>query len=116
MADKDSTIGKIDFETITIDIGETESNSVDLRGMTLCGVYLPSVLTSSSISFKVSYDNNAAYIPVMDGLGSTLSKTVAQGQYIKLDPSEFAGIQFIKVVAGTSEGDNREIKLALRQV
>ncbi len=116
MADKDSTIGKIDFETIIIDIGETESNSVDLRGMTLCGIYLPSVLTSASISFKVSHDNNAEYIPVMDGLGSIVSKAVAQGQYIKLDPSEFAGIQFIKIVAGTTEGGSREIKLALRQV
>ncbi len=36
-------------------------------------------------------------------IGSTLSKAVAQGQYIK-------------IVAGTAECGIREIKLALRQV
>ncbi len=116
MADKDSTIDKIDFETVTINSGETESTNVDMRGMTLCGLYLPSALTSVAITFQVSDESGGTYIPIADGLGSTLSKVVAQGQYIKLDPSDFAGVQFIKLVAGTAEGGDREIKLALRQV
>lgn len=116
MADKEKTIEKIDFEVVTIVSGGTDSAAVDLRGMTLCGIYIPSTLTSTSITFKASDEFSGTYIPVFDGLGSELSKIVASTQYIVLNPSDFAGIQYLKIVTGSLEGADREIKLALRQV
>lgn len=116
MADKETTIAKIDFETVTIANGGTESANVNLRGMTLCGMYLPGAFTGTAISFLVSDENGGTYIAVADGAGSDISKTVEASKYIKLDPSDFAGIQFLKIVSNASESGDREIKLALRQV
>lgn len=115
MADKNLTQEKIDFEDVTIESSGTKSTSVDLRGMTLCGFYLPASFTGTAITFEASADNST-YLPVQDGDGAAISKTVAQGQYIKLDPADFAGIQFIKLVSGSTEGAERTITLAIRQV
>jgi hypothetical protein len=115
MADKETTQDKIDFEGVTIASSGTESAAVDLRGMTLCGFYLPAALTGTAVSFKASIDNST-FVTVEDGFGNTVSKTVSASKAIILNPSDFAGIQYLKLVSNATEAAERTITLALRQV
>jgi len=116
-ADKDHTQDKLDFEDciITIATSTTVSAAVDLRGMTLCGIYFPAAFTGTTITFQASADN-VTFVPVQDGAGAAISKTIAQGQYLKLSPVDFAGIQYLKVVSGSAEAANRTMQLAIRPV
>lgn len=116
-ANKDQSQDKIDFENalIAIATSTTVSAAVDLRGMTLCGISIPAGFDGTSISFQASFDNSSFQV-VKDGSGNTLSKTVAADEYIKLDPVDFCGIQYIKIVSGSAEGANRTMPLSLRQV
>ena len=98
-----------------VDISEnaTDSLAVDVAGTTPVGVYTPSTITSSSITFKASHDGST-FVPVENGSGGNLSKTVSGGEYIPLDPADFAGIQHLKIICGSSEAADRTFKLALR--
>lgn len=116
MADKDTTSSRIDFEPITIESGETISNEVNMRGMTLCGLYMPAAFTGTTITFQASDQSNGTFVAAYDVSGSQITATVSASKYIKLDPSDFAGIQHIKLVSGSAEGADREIKLAIRSV
>lgn len=115
-ADKEQTQDKIDAEGCTIAISQTDSSEVDLRGMTLCGIHLPAAFTGTALTFKAATASGGTFQSVVDGAGAAVSKTVAQGQYVKLDPADFAGIQFIKIVSGSSEAAERTLTLALRSV
>lgn len=112
---KEQTLDKIDFETATIAISTTKSAAVDLRGTTLCGFYMPAAFTGITITFEASADNST-FVPVEDGGGASISKTVSASKYISLNPADFAGIQYLKLVSGSTETAERDIELALRQV
>lgn len=116
MADKDTTRDKIDFEDVVIASSGTTSGAVDLRGMTLCGFYMPAAFTGTTITFTAATAEAGTYLPVEDGDGASISKTVSASKYVKVDPADFAGIQFLKLVSGSSEGAERTITLAIRQV
>lgn len=100
----------------TITSGQTASAAVDLKGTSLLGVQLPAAFTGTSLKFQVATTLAGTYQDVIDGAGNTLTKTVAQGKYLYLDPSLFAGIQFIKLVSGSSEGATRTLELVARPV
>jgi|GEM_PF-1885983 len=116
MADKEKTIDKIDFEVCSVLSGQTTSTSIDLRGTTLCGLHLPSALTSTTVEFSSSGNGGDTFIKMADGSGSDVSKTIAANKYIPLNPADFAGIQFLRLVFGSAESGDREVILSLRQV
>ena len=102
--------------TTTILNTATDSDDTDLGQATLVGVYIPASFTGTSISFKAATTQDGTYAPIKDGAGALVSKTVAAGDYITLDPVTFAGVQFLKVVSGSAEGADRSLILASRIV
>jgi hypothetical protein len=114
--DKDTIREKIDFEPVTIESSETKSAEVDLRGTTLCGLYMPAAFTGTTLTFEAATSSGGTFVPVYDELGNQVSITVSSSRFISLDPAEFAGIQFLKAVSGSSETAARIINLALRSV
>lgn len=102
--------------TATIANGQTKSGAIDLDFATLCGIFLPAAFTGTALTFEASATETGTFVPVVDGAGASVSKTVAQGQYVYLDPAIFAGLRFIKVVSGSSEGAARSLTLATRIV
>ena len=115
-SDKNFYQDKIDFEEVVISSGGATSAAVDLRGTTLTGIYLPATFTGTALTFSASTSLDGTYLPVYDGAGSAISKTVAQGQYIKISPVDFAGIQYLKIISGSTEGADRTLTLAIRPV
>lgn len=94
----------------------TASAALDLGSGTVCGIYIPSSFTGTSITFTSALTFTGTYAPVKDGAGAAVSKTVAAGDYVYLDPAIFAGIQYIKVVSGSAEGAARTVTFAVRPV
>lgn len=102
--------------TATIANGGTTSDLIDLRYKTVCGLKFPSSLTSTSMTFTVSDTATGTFATMADGAGSDISKTIAAGKYIPLSPNDFAGVRFLKLVAGSSEGAARSIGVCARMI
>ena len=95
----------------------TTSDPIELPGITLCGFYFPSGWTGTSVSFLVSPSiNNPNFVPLQDETGSPITYTVAASTYCRAQPADFAGIKFIKMVAGSSQAAATQVKLAAREI
>lgn len=94
----------------------TTSGAVDLGHATLCGIYVPASFTGTTLTFTASDTATGTFAPVKDGAGAAVSKTVAAGDYIYIDPVLFAGIRHLKIVSGSAEAAERVLKLATRIV
>lgn len=114
--DIQNTQPKINNDTVTIATGQTTSDGIDLQGMTLCGLYLPSAFDGSTISFQASETEDGTFVQVLDTDGSVLTLAgLSASKYVKVAPADFAGIRFLKLVAGAQTGAT-VLPLALRQV
>lgn len=97
-----------------IAISETKSAAVDLGGFTLCGIILP-VMTGTALSFEVSDAIDGTFVPLKSTTsGTTLSYTTASSTYAAIDPKDFQGVRFLKVVSGSTELAARTLKLAVK--
>lgn len=106
---------EIKTAVITIATSATVSAAVDLDGTHLFAIETPAALTSTWVNFQVSADN-VTFSALYDSGGTQVSATVAPSRVIYLDPSIFAGFQYLKLVAGTSEAANRVLTLFTRSV
>lgn len=95
--------------------GQTVSGTIDLVNNTLVGILFPTI-TSTTITFQTSSTLGGTYVNLTDGAGNTISKTVASNSYVYLDPNVFAGIRFLQVTVGTSEGSARILQLVVRPI
>lgn len=101
--------------TVTILSGATVSNAVDLGEMCLCGIQTPAALTSITFTFQGSSDN-VTFCPITSQDGTAITAVVAASKLLMLAPSNFAGVRYLKVVAGSAEGADRTIILLVRAV
>lgn len=98
----------------TIALNATVSAAIPCNGLSLCGVQLPAAFTGTALSFQASVDG-ITYQPVRSTTGGTaLSYTVAQGEYIAIDPTPFYGVLYLKLVSGTAEGAARSFNVSLK--
>lgn len=101
-----------------ISVGETTSSAVSVSGTTIVGFITDANLTATSFTFLVSSSLAGTYVPLrVMSTGSSLGATVStSGQYYCL-PSDFASVQFIKIVGNTAQLTNpTEITLVTRTV
>jgi hypothetical protein len=82
--------------------------------MTLCGFITPAALTGTAITFQMSSDG-VTYVAVNKD-GAALSVVVTTSKYIVVNPADFAGARFIKLVSGSAEGADRVLTLCVRPV
>lgn len=106
----------VDDAVATIAASGTTSGEIDLSGTTLCGVFIPASFQGTAITFQAATTTGGTFVTVKDGAGNSVSKTVGASQYVKLDPSDFAGIQFLKIVSNATESAERVLTLAARPV
>lgn len=104
-----------DTVTATIASSDTVSGEVNVYGTTLCGLHLPASFTGTALTFQAAVASGGTYQEVYKD-GAALSVTVAQAKYIALNPADFAGIQYLKIVSGSAEAAERIITLATRPV
>jgi hypothetical protein len=103
------------IDSVKISATETTSTALYMMHKTPVGLYFPDAFTGTSISFEVA-DPNDNWRTIADGAGADVTKTVAADKYIPLNPSDFAGVNKIRIVSGSSEAASREIFIAIREI
>lgn len=98
----------------TIASGQTASGIITLGGLVLCGILLPAAFTGTALTFEASVDGTNFSLIKSTSSGTSLSYTVAQGTFAAIDPKDFYGVNFLKIVSGTTEGGARTLNLAVR--
>ena len=95
-------------DTVTIASAGTTSTSLTMsRGRVPVAVLTPSALSGTSFTFQASVDGTNFY-DLYNG-SSAYSVTVAASRYIALNPDVFQGVQYIRIVSGSSEAGSRTI-------
>lgn len=101
---------------VTIASGQTTSSAADLGGYQLVGIQTPAALTSTAITFTAATGAAGTYTAVYDYAGTQYTLTVSTSRWVYLEPVVFAGMRYIKLVGGSSEGADRTINLIVRAV
>ena len=102
-------------QTVTIANGQTTSNAIDLGELAVVGIQTPSALTGTSFTFQASSDN-VTFCAVTKVDGTTYTMTVAASKYIVVPPADLAGVRYLKIVSGATEGQADTIIVVTRQV
>ena len=108
----------VSYAEVTWPAGGTASKSITLSGVTVCGFHIPAAFTGTSITFLVSDTgtDQGNFNTLTDDAGATISYTVSASKYARAKPADFAGVQCMKVVSGSSEAANRVVKIAVREI
>ena len=98
--------------SVNMSIGTT-SDVITTGGLSLVGIKLPATFTGTTLTFLMCDTVGGTYVSVNNSSGP-VSYTVAQNKYYAIDPKDFHGIQFLKIVSGSSEASARTIICALK--
>jgi hypothetical protein len=101
--------------TAVITTNGTASAEVDLDGEVLCGISTPSSLVGTSLTFTVATASGGTFNNMMDGNGNVYTLTMSTNDYIRLNPNDFVGVQFIKLVSGSTETGGATFTLHTRR-
>lgn len=108
---------KTEVKEVTIDISAntTQSNAVNTDGMLLTAIVFPSAMTGTAVTFDFSIDGTNFY-DVVETDGTEVSYTVTAGDVVRVDPSgwAFASSGFLRIVSGSAEAADRNIKFIFR--
>lgn len=108
------------FFDVTTDIADaaTISGAVDLGGLELVGLFIPSSFDGAAITLQTASSLSGTYVSAKDESGSDISFTAGADSYIAISNLTLtAGLRFIKLVSDTAQsGAAATITLALRQV
>lgn len=105
-----------DFEAVTIANGQTLSAAIDLSGLDIAGIFIPTEFDGSTLYIQAAPSLGGTYGRVQAG-GVDLALTVAAGKPCGLENlAPLAGWQFIKLEAGTAQTGDSVLHLALRPV
>lgn len=104
--------------TTTIAVGQTDSAAIDLSGLELVGMFIPSNFTATAVTIKTAPSSGGTYLTAQDGYGTDYSLTVAANKYIAINNFNIvAGLRFIKITAGVAQAStDAVITLALRSL
>lgn len=105
----------IDRQSTQIAAAATTSGAVPLSGQLLCGLFTPPGMTGTAVTFLAAPTAAGPFARVGDGAGAAYSRTFAAGDFVPLDPAQFSGLDFVKVVSGAAEAGARDLTLCLRQ-
>lgn len=107
--------------SVTIASGTSLSGAVNLGGLRLFGIVMPSTWTTANLTFQISPDGGTTWNNMYDINGNEITAQAAVARAIMLDPTLFASAQYIQVRSGTNatavaQGQNSTLQLLLRAV
>jgi len=107
-------LGQVQYATATISPGFT-SAALTTSGTSLVGCMMPATFTGSSISFLAATTLSGSY-GELDNSSGKISYNVTQGKFIAINPVDFYGVQFFKIVSSSSEGTTRNLVCSLKGI
>lgn len=106
------------YPTAHWNIAGTKSAATKISG-TVVGFYTPDTLSGSSFTFEAADAQDGTFLPVKNSGGSAISFTVAASGYYGFTADQiaaFRGVEWLKIVSGSSEAAGRKVKLAVREM
>lgn len=100
----------------TIAINQTTSGEVAVPdGYDLVGMFAP-VCTGTALTLTAATASGGTFVAVANAANSAISHTIsATAHYIGLDPLLYQGLQFLKLVSGSTELAARAFTLIFRK-
>lgn len=101
--------------SVVIANGATESSLINLKGFVLVGITTPAALTGTALTFESCSSTGTGCIPVKTSTsGTALSYTVTTSSYYAITPTDFQGVQYLKIKSGSAEGAARTLVISLK--
>lgn len=98
----------------SIAMSASASGAIYMGGLSLVGIQLPAAFTGTALTFQVSLDG-VTYQPLYTSTsGTALSYTVAQGHFVAINPQDFYGAIYIKIISGSTEAAARALLVSLK--
>ena len=112
------SLGQLVQVATSIASGQTTGPEISNEGMPLVGIQLPASFTGTSISFLVStaLTANGGTYQELDNASGKVSYTVSGGKYIAINPVDFYGVLFFKIVSNATELGLRALTLSLKGI
>jgi hypothetical protein len=110
----DISLGQLIQNTPTIASGQQASSVIHTKGNSLCGILMPAAFTGTALTFLASVDGTN-FFPIYNANGA-LSYSVAQGQYVAINPQDFYGVQYLKIQSGSAEAATRSLICSLKGI
>jgi len=104
---------QVQIGPVTITGGGTTSGAFTTQGLGVVGLIMPGTFTGTTMTFTGS-DDGTNFYSLYNTSGTALSITVAASRLILFTPGDLVGIQFIKLVSGSTEGSDRVIQVITR--
>ena len=108
--------GRVGIVEVTIPSGGTQSEMAGLGAGVICGITTPSALSGGTFHVESTNDDGSTYVPVHGEDGVQLTLIVGTSRYTKVSPQDYAGINQLRIVSGTSEGADRLIQVHVRAI
>jgi hypothetical protein len=108
-------VGQVVYPSIVIPSPSPTSSAMPTSGMSLVGCQLPATVTSTAMTFQVSSSLTGTYEALYNSAGQ-VSYTIASGRFIAINPTDFYGVQFYKIVFGSSEAANRTLVCSMKGI
>lgn len=105
--------GTVGYAPVTIAASGTVSTAIDVASKSVVGIFV-GTMTGTALTFQASRDGTT-FVPIDTGAGA-YSITIADDEMYVLNPANFHGAKEIKVVSGSSEGAERTLYVALRDL
>ena len=86
---------------VVIAINTSLSSAVQIFGGLLSIIEMPAAWDAANLTFQTSGDGTN-YFNVYDDSGTEVTVTASTSRRIRLEPSQWAGIQYIKIRSGTA--------------
>ena len=109
---------------LTIAAGQSLSSQANLGGFSLIGVIVPAGWTAAGLSFTGSPSAGGTDYALWDGTAGaelTVSNIPTTAVWLRLDPTMFLGLNFVKLLSGThgspvNQVSSMTLTLVLRQL
>lgn len=103
----------LSVSNVTIANGATTSTalSMDLDRIPVA-IITPAAMTSTSLTFEASDDDGTTWRPVFnEGTQYSVTISASQSRQIGLARQPFEGVRLVRIIAGSTEGAARTLKI-----
>lgn len=103
----------LDTNAVTIAQGASTSSAINLSSMGFVGFITPASLTGTAFTFTGSIDDST-YTALYNSDNTAYSITVGTSRYYCLNPADFLGMKYVKIVSNDTEAAARTITVITR--
>ncbi|MDD2325477.1 MAG: hypothetical protein PHW63_05700 [Alphaproteobacteria bacterium] len=122
MSLKDTCASVWEAFPVAIESGDSLTGTINLGGLRLFGIVMPSEWTTANLTFQMSPDAGATWVDVVDQNGDEVLMAGKLVSYVAVEkPAQFAPLQYLRIRSGTSltpisQSAARVLQLVLRSV